>query len=105
MTAKLIVLYPRPVDVDAFERRYHAHHMVLMRRLVGPGIPLPTYLVSHGRAASTFYRVAEIVFSDRDALLAFTRSAGAREGLESSRAVSTGGEPTYLTCVEDDVRA
>ena len=42
VTAKLIVLYPKPVDTEAFERDYPAHHMALMRRLVGPTIPRTT---------------------------------------------------------------
>lgn len=101
MTAKLIVLYPRPTDVEAFEQRYHAHHMALMRRLVGPTIPLPTYLVA-GRRATPFYRVAEICFPSADALRQFTHSPAAIEGLTSSRDVSSGGDPIYLSCIADE---
>ena len=41
MTAKLLVLYPKAADPDAFEKRYHGQHMPLMRELVGPDVPLP----------------------------------------------------------------
>jgi uncharacterized protein (TIGR02118 family) len=102
MPAKLVVLYPKPLDPDEFEKKYHTEHMPLMRRLVGPDIPLATYrtFAAPGDEPS-FYRVAEIHFPDRDALLAYLQSDKRKIGQASSRKLSTGGTPMVLLCGAD----
>ena len=102
MAARLIVLYPTPLDPEAFERDYFASHMPLMRRLVGPDVVLTTHRVLNvAGAPQDIYRVAEIEFAGVDALRAYGASDGAREGRKSSEKVSTGGKPTYLVCTTD----
>jgi uncharacterized protein (TIGR02118 family) len=102
MPAKLVVLYPKPLDPDEFEKKYHSEHLPLMRKLLGPDIPLPTYrtFAPPGLELS-FYRVAEIHFPDRDALLAYLQSEKRKVGKESSWKLSTGGNPTVLLCSAD----
>jgi uncharacterized protein (TIGR02118 family) len=99
--AKVMVLYPQPTDPAAFERQYVSAHLPLMRRLVGPDVPLPTYrtLDTEHRPAA-FYRVAEIHFESLEALQEFAAREAAGEGAVSSRSVSTGGLPIVLICVE-----
>jgi hypothetical protein len=76
--------------------------MPLMRRLVGPEVPMATYRVeSPSGSEPPYYRVAEIDFPHRDAFLAFLSADGAREGQQSSIKVSTGGTPTFLLCISD----
>ncbi|MBR1121532.1 EthD family reductase [Bradyrhizobium lablabi] len=102
MAARLIVLYPPPLDAKAFERAYFASHMPLMRRLVGAGAVLTTHRVRNvAGAPQDIYRVAEIKFESMDALRAYVTSDRAREGRASSEKVSTGGTPTYLICATD----
>ena len=103
MTAKLLVLYPKPLDPEAFEKQYHGQHMPLMRELVGPDVPLPTFKVlTPGGREQPFYRVAEIHFPDKDSLFAYLRQQDKiKRGQESSMAVSTGGHPIYLLCEQD----
>jgi uncharacterized protein (TIGR02118 family) len=102
MTAKLIVLYPKPLDPDEFEEKYHSEHMPLMRKLVGPDIPLPTYRTfAPPGLEPSFYRVAEIHFPDRDALSAYLQSDRRKIGQESAWKLSTGGAPTVLLCSAD----
>jgi len=99
MTVKLVVLYPHPVDKGEFERSYVSDHLPLMRRLVGPDIPLPTYrTLGLGAESAPYYGIAEIHFGDLERLKAFVRSEQARIGRRSSRSLSTGGEPVVLLC-------
>ena len=101
MRAKVMVLYPQPTDPVEFERQYVSAHLPLMRRIVGPEVPLPTYrtLPTQHRPAQ-FYRVAEIHFDSLEALQEFAAKERAGEGAVSSRAVSTGGPPVVLICLE-----
>ena len=103
MPAKLIMLYPTPKDPAEFERRYHAEHMPLMRRLVGPDVPLPTWKVHPKVAELTgIYRVSEIVFPDRASLEAALAPGRIEEGRRSAERLSTGGPPTALIVNQDE---
>ena len=102
MSVKLVVLYPQPTDPDEFERYYHGEHLPLMRRLVGPDVPLPTYRVrSQSGEDSNYYRVAEIHFADHAQFQAFLRCDPSGSGRASALKVSTGGVPTMLICERD----
>lgn len=99
MSVKLVVLYPQPNDVAEFESEYVGKHLPLMRELVGPEVPLPTYrTVSAPDRTAPYYRVAEIPFPDIQSLQAFARSEKGRAGRESAQRVSTGGPPVFLIC-------
>lgn len=99
MTVKLLVLYPHPADKDEFEQKYVGKHLPLMRALVGPDVPLPTYrTLARGGRPAAYYRVAEIHFDDMEHLEAFARSEKARIGRESAIEVSSGGAPILLVC-------
>ena len=101
MKIKLVVLYPQPVNEDAFEEKYNNEHMPLMRKLVGPGVPLPTYrTVSTPERRAPYYRIAEIQFGDADHLNEFVNSGKSKIGRDSSVEVSAGGKPIYLVCHE-----
>ena len=66
--AMKIWLYPKPLDPEAFEARYHGQHMPLMRELVGPDRPLPTFRILGGtRSETPFYQIAEIHLPTRKA--------------------------------------
>ena len=66
MTVRLVVLYPHPNEEEEFEKYYNQVHMPLMRKLVGPEVPLPTYkTLSTPERKAEYYRVAEIHFRDR----------------------------------------
>jgi uncharacterized protein (TIGR02118 family) len=102
MSAKLVVLYPKPIDPEEFEKKYHSEQMPLMRKLVGPDIPLPTYRTfAPPGLEPSFYRVAEIHFPDRVALMAYLQSDKRKVAQESSWKLSTGGTPTVLLCSAD----
>jgi uncharacterized protein (TIGR02118 family) len=99
MNAKIVVLYPHPVDSGLFEQRYVAEHLPLMRRLLGPRVALPTFrtLSTPGRPAP-FYRMAEIHFDTLAQLQKFAASEDSQIGRASSQHVSTGGAPLVFVC-------
>lgn len=102
MIAKLLVLYPHPIDEAEFERDYVGHHLPLMRKLLGPNASLPTFkTVAVGDTRPPFYRVAEILFADMAALRSYlTEKDKVERGRASSVQVSTGGDPIFLVCDE-----
>ena len=101
MTAKLVVLYPHPIDVSAFERAYHAQHMPLMRRFINPPERVPTYRVLGG-SSTPFYRMAEVHFASSQELRDFFASPNGEEARVSSERLSSGGRPTYFVCEADE---
>jgi uncharacterized protein (TIGR02118 family) len=100
MTAKLVVLYPHPVDPPAFERAYHTQHMPLMRRLISPSERTPTFRVL-GRAGAPFYRMAEVHFASYEELSSFFASPEGEQCRLSSQRLSSGGPPVYFVCQPD----
>lgn len=69
MTVKLVVLYTRPDDPDAFEQHYAGTHMPLVAKVPGLRRAETGRLVEavDGGEAS-YYRIAELYFADRPAL-------------------------------------
>jgi uncharacterized protein (TIGR02118 family) len=71
MTVKLVVLYTRPDDPEAFDRHYLDTHAPLVQAM--PGLQR----FETGRFAGSgqpYYRGAELTFADRAALGAATSS-------------------------------
>jgi len=101
MAIKIVVLYPHPVDPEAFDRYYIGHHLPLMRELLGPGIALPTFkTVPRGSQLGPYYRMAEIHFPSQAVFDEFVQSGRAKIGSDSAVQASTGGKPVTLVCVE-----
>lgn len=100
MTIKLVVLYPRPVDEDAFERAYHGQHMPLMHSQISPASRLRTHRVRLPDGAP-FYRMAEVDFDNLGQLQTWARSDGGQRARRSAIQVSTGGETCFLICESD----
>jgi uncharacterized protein (TIGR02118 family) len=99
MSATIVVLYPHPKDSARFEEAYVNHHLPLMRRLLGPEVPLPTYrALGTTEQPAAFYRMAEIHFETMAQLVEFASSEQAELARASSRDVSTGGSPLVFVC-------
>jgi len=64
--AKLLVLYPPPVDPAAFERHYRDVHLPLAARL--PGATAMSAALGIDAAGSPYYAVFEAEFPSLDAL-------------------------------------
>ena len=79
-SAKLVVIYPRPKDVDAFENIYQTEHVPLaVARLSGKTKMVATKVLGSPQGTPPFYRVAEVYFPSMQALEA-VRRVGRRPG-------------------------
>jgi uncharacterized protein (TIGR02118 family) len=100
--AKLVVIYPRPTDIDAFEKRYLEEHVPMaVEKLVGKTKIVTTKAVGSPQGIPPFYRIAEIHFPSMKDLEACTASQGAKETLANAFTISTGGPPVILVAEEE----
>src|ERR1700722_10433251 len=94
---KLIVLYPSPTDVTAFERKYIDEHAPM----VLDGIPgLKKFVAAHvlgsPAGAAPYHRVAELYFESAESLQAAMASPGGQAVVAHAMEISTGGAPVVL---------
>jgi uncharacterized protein (TIGR02118 family) len=102
MAVKLIVQYPRPKDVEAFEKAYQTQHVPLaVAKLSGQTKIVATKVVSSPDGAPAFYRIAEIHFPSMRALEACAASQGGQETIANAVSISSGGPPILLIAEEE----
>jgi uncharacterized protein (TIGR02118 family) len=101
---KLVVLYPVPRDVDAFERVYAEEHAPMVTTKNFPGM---TKFVA-SRITSTadggpapFHRIAELHFPSAQAMQAAAGGAPAQLTVAHAIKISTGGPPLFLVAEEE----
>lgn len=100
--AKLIMLYPRPADITAFERIYTSEHVPMtIEKLTGKTKIVMSKAVEGTQATALFYRIAEIHFPSLDALQSCAASEGGQATLAHAAAISTGGAPILLVAEEE----
>src|SRR5436190_13015052 len=101
---KLIVLYPYPQDVKAFERAYTEEHAPMVNPNTMKGITkfVATKVVATpDGSAPPFYRIAELHFPSMEALQAAAASAPAQKAVAHAVSISTGGKPVFLVAEEE----
>jgi uncharacterized protein (TIGR02118 family) len=99
---KFLVLYPRPTDIDAFEKLYQEEHVPMaVEKLAGKTRFVATKVLSSPQGTPPFYRVAEIHFSSKEALEACAASEGGKETIAHAVRISTGGTPIFLIAEEE----
>lgn len=102
--AKLIVLYPAPRDVAAFERAYTQDHAPMVTPQTFGGIKKFVASKVVGTADGSpapFYRIAELHFPSMEALQAAAASPSAQKAVAHAVSISTGGKPIILVAEED----
>lgn len=102
--AKLIVLYPTPKDVAAFERAYTEEHAPMVTTQTFQGITkfVASKIVgTPDGSAAPFYRIAELHFPSLEALQAAAGSSPAQEAVAHAVSISSGGSPTFLVAEEE----
>jgi uncharacterized protein (TIGR02118 family) len=100
-SVKLIVMYPTPVDVAAFEKRYQSEHVPMaVQKLAGKTRFVATKVIASPQGKPAYYRIAEVHFPSMEALQACAASAGGKETLAHAQAISTGGPPVVLIAEE-----
>src|ERR1700741_1671703 len=76
---KLVVIYPRPKDVDVFEKVYQEEHVPLaVAKLGGKTKMVATKVLGSPQGVSPFYRFAEVYFPSMQALEACAASEGGK---------------------------
>ena len=102
--AKLIVVYPAPRDVGAFERAYTQDHapMVTPQSFKGLKKFIASKVVgTPDGSAAPFYRIAELHFASMEDLKAAAASPSAQKAVAHAVSISTGGMPIILVAEED----
>jgi uncharacterized protein (TIGR02118 family) len=71
MSAKLVVLYGSPDDLDAFDAHYRDVHVPLVEKVPGlDKFEWGTFVAAADGGEQTFHLIAELHFADPDALQA-----------------------------------
>jgi uncharacterized protein (TIGR02118 family) len=100
--AKLVVIYPQPKDIDAFEKVYQNEHVPLaVTTLGGKTKIVATRILGSPQGAPPFYRIAEVYFPSMETLEACAASNGGKEALAHAVKISTGGAPIFLVAEEE----
>jgi uncharacterized protein (TIGR02118 family) len=99
---KLVVIYPRPTDIDAFEKVYQEEHVPMaVKNFAGKTKLVATKVLASPQGTPPYYRVAEIHFPSREALEASTASPGTQETIAHAVRISSGGTPVMLIAEEE----
>jgi uncharacterized protein (TIGR02118 family) len=100
--AKLVVMYPRPKDIESFEKIYLTEHVPMaVEKLTGKTKIVATRITGSPQGLPHFYRIVEVHFPSKAALEACAATLGAKETLAHAAKISTGGTPLILTAEED----
>jgi uncharacterized protein (TIGR02118 family) len=103
---KVVVLYPSPTNVAAFERTYTQDHvpMVTAENFKGIRKFVASKIVgTPDGSPAPFYRIAELHFQTMEALQAAAASSSAQQVIAHAISISSGGRPVFLVG-EEDVR-
>jgi len=101
-SVKLIVMYPRPKDIEAFETVYQKEHVPMaVAKLAGKTKLVASKVIASPQGTPPFYRVAEVHFPSMDALQACAASEDGKQTLGHAVSISSGGPPTFLIAEEE----
>ncbi|MEW6207184.1 MAG: EthD family reductase [Acidobacteriota bacterium] len=102
MAVKLVVIYPRPTDIDAFEKLYTEEYIPMaVEKLAGKTKAVMTRVLDSPQGTPPFYRIAEIHFPSIEALQSCAASEGGKETLAHAISISSGGSPILLIAEEE----
>lgn len=103
---KIIVMYPMPKNMDAFERAYANEHIPMAAQIfkaAGATKAVLTKLSAASVGAPAFHRIAEIHFPSTEKLQACAASQAGRDAIAHAHKISDGGPPTVLIGNEEVV--
>ncbi len=102
---KVVVIYPQPKDVEAFEKAYTEEHLPMAaKKLAGVTGFVATKVVGSPLGTPPYHRIAEIYFPSMDALQACLTSPGGQETAAHAISISTGGAPVFLIAEEQTLK-
>ena len=101
MAVKLVVIYPCPKDVEAFEAVYNREHVPMaVAKLAGKTKIVATRVLGSPAAEPPFHRIAEIYFPSMEALEQCAASEGGKQTIGNAVSISSGGVPAFLVAEE-----
>lgn len=101
-TAKLIVAYPQPKDVEAFDKIYFEEHVPMaIANLAGKTKIVSTKALKSPQGQPPFHRIAEVHFPSMEALQSCAESEGGSATLAHAVKISSGGAPAIMIAEED----
>jgi uncharacterized protein (TIGR02118 family) len=99
---KVVVIYPRPQDEQAFEKVYLGDHVPMVeRKLKGVTRLVLTKVTASPQGKVAAYRIAEVYFSTMNDLQTVIESEGGKEVIAHAYTISSGGPPLILICEEE----
>src|SRR5580704_5458826 len=99
---KVVIIYPRPQDEQAFEKTYLNEHVPLVEsKLKGLTRLVLTKVAGSPQGKIAAYRIAEAYFSSMDDLQKSFESDGGKEVVAHAQTISSGGPPLILFCEEE----
>ena len=102
MAVKLVVMYPRPTDIEAFEKFYGDEHVPMaMAKLAGKTKMVGTRILGSPQGTPPFHRIAEVHFPSMEDLEACAGSEGGKQTITHAFSISSGGAPTILVAEEE----
>ncbi len=101
-SAKLVVMYPPPKNLEAFEKVYQNEHVPMaVAKLRGKTKIVASKILASPQGIPPFYRIVEVHFPSMEALEACAASAGGKETLAHAASISSGGAPIFLVAEEE----
>ena len=99
--AKLMVIYPRPTDIEAFDKAYTDEHVPMaVNNFVGKTKIVATKILGAPDGPAPFHVMAEVYFPTMEALQACAASEAGKNTLAHGVSISTGGPPIILIAEE-----
>jgi uncharacterized protein (TIGR02118 family) len=99
---KLVVMYPRPKDIDAFEKVYQSEHVTMaVEKLKGKTKFVATKVTGSPQGTAPFYRIAEVHFPSIEALQSCAASEGGQQTVAHAVKISSGGPPVIMIAEEE----
>src|SRR5277367_1909492 len=99
---KVVVIYPRPQDEQAFEKAFLGEHVpIVQSKLKGLTRLVLTKVTGSPQGKVAAYRIAEVYFSSMDELRNVIESDNGKEVVAHAQSISSGGPPLILFCEEE----
>ena len=102
--AKVVVLYPTPIEQSIFERAYTQDHVPMVTAQSFRGIQkfvASRVVGTPDGSPAPFYRMAELHFPSMEALQAAVASPSAQQVVAHAVSISSGGMPVVLVAEEE----
>lgn len=99
---KVVIIYPRPQDEQAFESTYLQEHIPMVEsKLKGLTRLVLTKVTGSPQGKIAAYRIAEVYFPSMADLHTAMESDAGKEIVAHAQSISTGGPPLILFCEEE----